>query len=242
MPVGVAWLISVAVTWLVTTPLLALLIKATGDRASTGDVIGLAAASATFACVVVGGPATAVALRVRARNRQRRAVVSGLVIAGLVLLFSWSYVAATGTSVPAVWPALLPQVIITSAQLGLALWLRRHCRAEASAEQTPPGQTPPGPAPTGLGTNRASTDRVGTTEQAPPTSPRPPNLIGAYDRRTRRRKFPMSSGPARVRIDSGWNCTPSTGNVRCRTAMGSLADRAVTASTAGRLASASKSE
>jgi hypothetical protein len=148
MPVGVAWFISVAVTWLVTTPLLALLIKATGDHRSAGDLIGLAAASATFACVVVGGPATAVALRVRGRNRQRRAVLSGLVTAGVVLLFFWSYVAASGTSVPAAWPALLPQVIITAAQLGLALRLRRHCRA-ASAEQTPPRQTPPGPAPTG---------------------------------------------------------------------------------------------
>src|SRR5207245_8922086 len=33
------------------------------------------------------------------------------------------------------------------------------------------------------------------------------------------RKFRRSPGPSGVRIDSGWNWTPSTGWFRCRTAM-----------------------
>ena len=33
------------------------------------------------------------------------------------------------------------------------------------------------------------------------------------------RKFPSNSFPATVRIDSGWNCTPQTGNVLCRSPM-----------------------
>ena len=33
------------------------------------------------------------------------------------------------------------------------------------------------------------------------------------------RKFPNNSFPATVRIDSGWNCTPQTGNVLCRRPM-----------------------
>ena len=145
MPAGVVWLAAVVAAWLVTTPLLALLIKATGDRTSAGDVIGLAAASATLACLLIGGPASAVALRVRRHHSQRRAVVSGLATGGVVLLFLWSYVAATGTSVPDAWQALPPLVIVTAAQLALALRLRRHCRAEVPPEQAPTGPVPPEP-------------------------------------------------------------------------------------------------
>jgi len=46
-----------------------------------------------------------------------------------------------------------------------------------------------------------------------------------------------------VRIDSGWNCTPSTGWVRCRIAIGRpSAVRALTSRTDGRLASSIASE
>src|SRR6185436_4524547 len=36
---------------------------------------------------------------------------------------------------------------------------------------------------------------------------------------SRPRKFPSSAFPDAVRIDSGWNCTPSTGSVWCRSPM-----------------------
>src|SRR5690606_21730189 len=37
--------------------------------------------------------------------------------------------------------------------------------------------------------------------------------------RRRRRKLASSSWPASDRMDSGWNCTPSTSSERCRTPM-----------------------
>jgi hypothetical protein len=142
MPAGVVWLAVVMAAWLVTMPLLAVLIEVTARHTSVGGLVGLAAVSATFACIVVGGTATAVALRVRRSHSQRRAVLSGLATAGLVLLFFYSYFAATGAQVEDAWQALLPLVIITTAELALALRLRRYCR-----EEQPPGQTPPGPPP-----------------------------------------------------------------------------------------------
>ncbi len=144
VPVTVVWVTAVVVTWVVTTAVLAPLIKATGDRASAAHLIGEAAVSATFACVIVGGPAAAVALRVRRRQSCRRAVLSGVATAALVLLFFWSYVAATGERVPWAWQALLPLVLVMTVELSLALWLRRRCRDETAPEQTPPGQAPPG--------------------------------------------------------------------------------------------------
>jgi hypothetical protein len=143
MPVGAAWLVVVAAAWVVTTALLAALIRTTGGNATAAHVIGQATVSATFVCIVVGGPATAVALRARRRHSLRRAALSGLATAVLVLLFLGSYVAATGTPVPWTWQALVPLVIVTAAQLSLALRLRRHCRDDSPPEQTPPEQTPP---------------------------------------------------------------------------------------------------
>jgi uncharacterized membrane-anchored protein len=136
MPVGVVWLVVVASTWVLTSLLLAVLIKTTDVRSTPADVIGQAAASATYACVVVGGASTAVALRVRRRNSLRRAVLSGIATTVLVLLFSWSYVAASGTSIPWAWQPLLPLVIVTGGQLWLALRLHRRCRIEAGPVQT----------------------------------------------------------------------------------------------------------
>jgi hypothetical protein len=143
MPVGVVWLVVVAGTWLLTAPLLAVLIRTTDGRSTSADLIGQAAASATYACVVVGGPATAVALRVRRRSSQRQAALSGLATTVLVLLFSWSYVAATGTSIPWAWQPLLPLVIVTGGQLWLALRLYRRCRTEAGPAPTPLANEPP---------------------------------------------------------------------------------------------------
>jgi len=105
MPVGVVWLVAVVASWVAATALLAALIKATANHATSGDVIGQAAVSATFACVFVAGPAAAAALRVRRRHSQRRAALCGLA-----------------------WQTLPPLVIVTVAELSLALRLRRRCR------------------------------------------------------------------------------------------------------------------
>jgi hypothetical protein len=143
MPVSVAWLVVVVAAFVVTTALLAALIRTTDGTATAAHVIGQATVSATFACLVVGGPATAVALRTRRCQSMRRAALSGLATAVLVLLFLGSYVAATGTPVPWTWQALVPLVIVTAAQLSLALRLRRHCRDDSPSEQTRPEQTRP---------------------------------------------------------------------------------------------------
>ncbi|HTA07358.1 MAG TPA: hypothetical protein VK836_02525 [Streptosporangiaceae bacterium] len=146
MPIGVVWLVAVIATWVAATAALAPLIKATASHASAGQVIGQAAVSATFACVFIGGPATAAALRIRRRHSQRRAALCGLATAALILLFSCSYVAATGAPLRWAWQTLPPLVILTVAQLSLALRLRRRCRDQAASERTPPGQGPPGQA------------------------------------------------------------------------------------------------
>jgi peptidoglycan/LPS O-acetylase OafA/YrhL len=146
MPVGVVWLVAVIATWVAATALLVPLIRATADDASAGHLIGQAAVSATFACVFVGGPATAAALRVRRRHSQRRAALCGLATAALILLFSCSYIVATGAPLRWAWQTLPPLVIVTAAQLALALRLHRRCPDQAASERTPPGQEPPGQA------------------------------------------------------------------------------------------------
>jgi hypothetical protein len=142
MPVSVVWLAAVVAAWLVTMPLLALLIKVTGHHKTIGGLVGLAAISATFACVVVGGSVAAVALRLRRNHSPRHAVLSGLATGCVVLLFFYSYVAAAGAPVSGAWKALLPLVIITPAELALALTLRRYC-FEDEPPETPPSKTPP---------------------------------------------------------------------------------------------------
>jgi len=181
MPMSVVWLATVVAAWLVTMPLLALLIKATADSASAGSLVGWAALSATFACVVVGGPATAVALRVRGSHSHRRAVLSGLVTCAVVLLFVWSYVASTGASVAGAWKAVLPLAIVTVAEMALALRLRRYCREVESPEQAPPEQAPsrqapsrqepPGKALPGSAPSRQATPDQAPRDQAPPDRP-----------------------------------------------------------------------
>jgi len=142
MPLGVAWLVAVVASWLVTMPLLVLLIGLSVHHASAGGLAGLAALSATFACVIVGGPVTAVALRVRRNRSQRRAVLAGLATGGVVLLFLYSYAAAAGVPVAGAWKALLPLVVVTTAELAVALRLRRHCR-ELDQPASPPTEQPP---------------------------------------------------------------------------------------------------
>jgi uncharacterized membrane protein len=147
MSISVAWLTTVVATWLVTLPLLAFLIKVPLHQTSARGLAGMAVVSATFARVVVGGSASAVALRVLRKHGQRRAALSGLATAGVVLLFFYSYVAATGAHLAAAWKALLPLVIVTAAELAVALRLRRYCCKDQPPGPTPPDQTPSSPTP-----------------------------------------------------------------------------------------------
>jgi hypothetical protein len=55
MSVAAIWLVAVAASWVATTALLAVLIKATASRDFIAELLGQSAASATFACVVIGG-------------------------------------------------------------------------------------------------------------------------------------------------------------------------------------------
>lgn len=142
MPLGVVWLAAVVAAWLATMPLLALLIKVTGHHKTVGGPVGLAAISATFACVVVGGSVSAVALRLRRNHRPHHAVLSGLATGAVVMLFFYSYLAAAGAPVAGAWKAQLPLVIITPAELALALALRRYCYEDEPPE-APPSKTPP---------------------------------------------------------------------------------------------------
>jgi hypothetical protein len=146
MPLGVVWLATVVASWLVTMPILAGLIEVTGHDRTVGGLVGQAAISAVFACVVVGGPVTAVALRVRRNHRQRHAVLGGLATGVVVLLFFYSYLAAASAPLAGAWKALLPLVVVTPAELALALALRRHCREEeppATPQRPPPDKPEP---------------------------------------------------------------------------------------------------
>lgn len=142
MPLGVVWLAAVVAAWLATMPLFALLIKVTGHHKTVGGLVGLAAISATFACVVVGGSVSAVALRRRRNHSLHHAVLSGLATGAVVLLFFYSYLAAAGAQVAGAWNALLPLVVIIPAELALALALRCYCYEDEPPE-TPPSKTPP---------------------------------------------------------------------------------------------------
>jgi hypothetical protein len=68
-------------------------------------------------------------------------------MAVLVLLFAWSYVAATGASIAWAWQALLPLVVVTGGQLWLALWLYRLCRDGTATIPNPAAANPAAPNP-----------------------------------------------------------------------------------------------
>jgi hypothetical protein len=123
IPLRLVWLLTVVATWLLTTASLALLIVRTG-HAGVAGLVGQSALSAALACVVVGGPATAVALRVRQRRGPGRAVLAGLSVAALILVFIWSYMAASGSALQDAWSAITPALVVAAVQLGLAFALR----------------------------------------------------------------------------------------------------------------------
>ncbi len=141
IPLGLVWLLTVLGTWLLTTVSLALLNRVHTGHAGVADLVGQSALSAALACVVVGGPATAVALRVRQRRGLGPAALTGLVVAALTLLFIWSYMAASGTALQDPWSAVTPALVVTIVQLGLAFTLRGR-RPEPPPPQAEPSEPP----------------------------------------------------------------------------------------------------
>jgi hypothetical protein len=124
IPLGLVWLLAVLGTWMLTTALLAVLISAPSGHPSVAGLLGQSAQSAALACVVVGGPATAAALHVRRRRGPGPAALTGLAVAALILLFIWSYMAASGTELRDTWSAVTPALVVTALQLALAFALR----------------------------------------------------------------------------------------------------------------------
>jgi cation transport ATPase len=142
IPLGLVWLLAVLGMWALTTAALAVLISAGTDSSPIAWLVGQSALSATLACVVVGGPATAVALRVRRRHGPGPAALAGLGIAALVLLFMWSYLAASGAALRDTWRSVTPALVVTLIQLGVALVLRGRRPTEPAAETAAPAPEP----------------------------------------------------------------------------------------------------
>jgi hypothetical protein len=134
MPLGLVWLITVLAVWVVTTALIAVLIKSAFPRASASDLILQSMLSAAFASGVVGGPATAVALRIRRSGGLGKAALGGLGTAVLIMLFLWSYLEASGTPITDAWSAVPPLLIVAVLEMGLAFALRGR-RVMASGPQ-----------------------------------------------------------------------------------------------------------
>ena len=146
MPARAAWLVTVAAMWPVTTALLAVMIRTTDAQLSAGALAADAMQSAAFACVVVGGPAAAVSLRVRRTCGRGRAVLTGLATAALILLFLYSYLEASGGSLPGVWDAVGPVFVVALAETALAVTLRGRRTAPAAAGPDPAAAGPDQPA------------------------------------------------------------------------------------------------
>lgn len=124
LPLGAVWLVTVLAMWVLTTAVLAVMIGAIEPRATVGQLATTAMGSAAFACGVVGGPATGVALRVRRTCGLGRAALSGLATAALIMLFVWSYLEASGTPVTGAWDVVTPVFVVAVAEIGLAFALR----------------------------------------------------------------------------------------------------------------------
>lgn len=137
MPIGVVWLVTVLAGWIVTTAVLAVMIGVAYPQTATGALVTQSMGSAAFACVVVGGPATAVALRVRRTASRGKALLSGLAVAALVMLFLYSYLEAYGTQVSGAWSALAPVFAVALAEMALAFTLRGRRLAAAAAPPAP---------------------------------------------------------------------------------------------------------
>jgi hypothetical protein len=139
IPLGLVWLLTVVGTWLLTTAALALLNAARISSAGLAGLMGQSVLSAALACVVVGGPATAVALHVRQRHGLGPAGLTGFGVAVLILLFIWSYMAASGIALRDTWSAVTPTLVVTAVQLSVAFAVRGR-------RPTPPPPPPAEPA------------------------------------------------------------------------------------------------
>jgi hypothetical protein len=135
MPVGLIWPVTVLAMWVLTTALLAVLIRMGSGPVPAGALLSQATISAAFACVVVGGPATAIGLRVRRSYGLGKAALSGLGTAVLIMLFIWSYLEASGTSITGAWSAITPVFVVAVIEMALAFALRgRRVRAADGPE------------------------------------------------------------------------------------------------------------
>jgi hypothetical protein len=141
IPLSLVWLASVAGMWALTTTALAVLISTQTGHAAASGLLSQSALSAALACVVVGGPATAAALHVRRRRRLGPAALTGVAVAVLVLLFIWSYMAASGTALHDTWSAVTPALVVTVVQLAVAFVVRGR-RAEEPAPAPAPAPEP----------------------------------------------------------------------------------------------------
>jgi hypothetical protein len=137
LPIGLVWLVTVLAMWVLTTALLAVLIKTGSQNAPMGALVSQSMASAAFACVVVGGPATAIGLRVRRSCGLGKAALCGLATAVLIMLFIWSYLEASGTSIAGAWSAVTPIFVVAVIEMALAFALRGR-RVVASAHESGP--------------------------------------------------------------------------------------------------------
>jgi hypothetical protein len=137
LPIGLVWLVTVLAMWVLTTALLAVLIKTGSQNAPMGALVSQSMASAAFACVVVGGPATAIGLRVRRSCGLGKAALSGLATAVLIMLFIWSYLEASGTSIAGAWSAVTPTFVVAVIEMALAFALRGR-RVVAAARESDP--------------------------------------------------------------------------------------------------------
>jgi hypothetical protein len=144
VPLGLVWLLTVLGMWALTAAAVAVLISARTDPPAISGLVGQSTLSAALACVVVGGPATAVALRLRRRRGLGPAALAGLAVAALVLVFIWSYMAASGAALQDTWSSVMPVLVVTVVQLGVAFALRGRRPAEAAvaAPATEPGREP----------------------------------------------------------------------------------------------------
>jgi hypothetical protein len=124
MPIGLIWPVTVLAMWVLTTALLAVLIRAGSGPVPPGALLSQSTFSAAFACVVVGGPATAIGLRVRRSYGLGKAALSGLATAALIMLFIWSYLEASGTSITGAWSAVTPVFVVAVIEMALAFALR----------------------------------------------------------------------------------------------------------------------
>lgn len=123
-PIGAVWLVAVGAVWLAATAALAGVLWRVSPGENAGALIADAMRSSAVASILIGGPATAVALRVRRTAGPSRAVLSGLAVAALVTGFLCGYLAQAGIPLAGAWPALGPVGTVALAEMGLAFALR----------------------------------------------------------------------------------------------------------------------